>query len=302
MSTPPSPPDPREARTGALFALGAFAIWSGFPLYFKLVADIPASEVLGHRILWSLLFVALLLAVRGHWQGVREALGSRPVRRRLALSALLVSVNWLVFIWAIANDHVLDASLGYFINPLVNVVLGVLLLGERLRRLQWLAVAVALAGVGNLVWQHGTLPWIALVLAFSFGGYGLVRKQTPTDALSALFVETLLLAPLALGYLLVLDLGGTGHFLRGPLANDGLLLLAGVLTALPLLLFGGAARRLRLSTLGLLQYAVPTGHFLLAVFAFGEPFTTAHAITFGAIWFALGLYSMDLLRARPTPA
>jgi chloramphenicol-sensitive protein RarD len=288
-----------ESRTGALFALGAFAIWSGFPLYFKLVAGIPASEVLGHRILWSLLFVALLLALRGHWQGVREALVTPRLRRRLALSALLISVNWLVFIWAIANDHVLDASLGYFINPLVNVVLGVLLLGERLRRLQWLAVTLALTGVGNLVWQHGTLPWIALTLAFSFGSYGLVRKQTPTDALSALCVETLLLVPLAAGYLAFLDLTGQGHFLRGPATVDGLLLLAGVLTALPLLLFGGAARRLRLSTLGLLQYTVPTGHFLLAVFVFGESFTAAHAVTFGAIWLALALYGLDLLRARP---
>ena len=291
-----------EARTGALFALCAFSIWSGFPLYFKLVADIPASEVLGHRILWSLLFVALLLALRGRWQGVREALVTPGLRRRLALSAVLVSINWLVFIWAIANDHVLDASLGYFINPLVNVVLGVLLLGERLRRLQWIAVALALAGVANLVWQHGTLPWIALLLAFSFGGYGLVRQQTSTDALSALFDETLLLAPLAIGYLIALDLAGHGHFLRGPLANDGLLLLAGVLTALPLLLFGGAARRLRLSTLGLLQYTVPTGHFVLAVFVFGEPFTAAHAVTFGAIWLALALYGTDLLRARPPSA
>ena len=289
-------------RTGTLFALSAFLIWSGFPLYFKLVASIPASEVLGHRIVWSLLFVALLLALRGHWQGVREALTTPRLRRRLALSALLVSVNWLVFIWAIANDHVLDASLGYFINPLVNVVLGVLLLGERLRRMQWLTVLLALAGVGNLVWHHGTLPWIALALAFSFGSYGLVRKQTPTDALSALFVETLLLAPLAVGYLVVLDLNGHGHFLRGPATTDGLLLLAGVLTALPLLLFGGAARRLQLSTLGLLQYTVPTGHFLLAVFVFGELFTTAHAITFGAIWLALALYSTDMLRARPPSA
>ncbi len=294
--------DTHATRTGTLFALGAFLIWSGFPLYFKLVASIPASEVLGHRIVWSLLFVALLLALRGHWQGVREALATPMLRRRLALSALLVSVNWLVFIWAIANDHVLDASLGYFINPLVNVVLGVLLLGERLRRMQWLAVLLALAGVGNLVWHHGTLPWIALALAFSFGSYGLVRKQTPTDALSALFVETLLLAPLAVGYLVVLDLNGHGHFLRGPTTIDGLLLLAGVLTALPLLLFGGAARRLQLSTLGLLQYTVPTGHFLLAVFVFGELFTTAHAITFGAIWLALALYSTDMLRARPPSA
>jgi chloramphenicol-sensitive protein RarD len=289
-------PDRREARAGALYALGAYLIWAGVPLYFKLVAAIPATEVLGHRVVWSLVFVALLLAARRHWSGVTAALSDRVLLRRLALSALLVSVNWLVFIWAIANDHLLDASLGYFINPLVNVVLGVLLLGERLRRLQWLAVALALAGVGNLVWQHGSLPWIALTLAFTFAGYGLVRKRTQVDSLSALFVETLLLAPLALAWLAWIDLGGAGHFLRVDPATDGLLLLAGVVTALPLLLFGSAARRLRLSTLGLLQYTVPTCHFLLAVFAFGEPFTPAHAFTFGAIWLALALYSIDMLR------
>ena len=297
-TTDPTPSDLHEARIGAAYALGAFLIWSGVPLYFKLVASIPATEVLGHRVLWSLLFVTLLLAGRRHWSAVGTALAEPRLRRRLALSSLLVSINWLVFIWAIANDHLLDASLGYFINPLVNVVLGVLLLGERLRRLQWIAVLLALAGVANLVWQHGSLPWIALTLAFSFGGYGLVRKQTPVDSLSALFVETLLLLPLALAYLLFLDFHGDGHFLRVGIATDGLLLLAGVVTAMPLLLFGGAARRLRLSTLGLLQYTVPTGHFLLAVFVFGEPFTPAHAFTFGAIWLALLIYSLDMLRRQ----
>ncbi len=302
MRVPPAtdttPSDLHEARIGAAYALGAFLIWSGVPLYFKLVASIPATEVLGHRVLWSLLFVTLLLAGRRHWSGVGTALADPRLRRRLALSSLLVSINWLVFIWAIANDHLLDASLGYFISPLVNVVLGVLLLGERLRRLQWIAVLLALAGVANLVWQHGSLPWIALTLAFSFGGYGLVRKQTPVDSLSALFVETLLLVPLALAYLLFLDFDGDGHFLRVDIATDGLLLLAGVVTAMPLLLFGGAARRLQLSTLGLLQYTVPTGHFLLAVFVFGEPFTPAHAFTFGAIWLALLIYSLDMLRRQ----
>ena len=297
-TTDPTTSDRYEARIGAAYALGAFLIWSGVPLYFKLVASIPATEVLGHRVLWSLLFVTLLLAVRRHWSGVGSALADPRLRRRLALSSLLVSVNWLVFIWAIANDHLLDASLGYFINPLVNVVLGVLLLGERLRRLQWIAVLLALAGVANLVWQHGSLPWIALTLAFSFGCYGLVRKQTQVDSLSALFVETLLLAPLALAYLLFLDFNGNGHFLRVDITTDGLLLLAGVVTAMPLLLFGGAARRLRLSTLGLMQYMVPTGHFLLAVFVFGEPFTPAHAFTFGTIWLALLVYSLDMLRRQ----
>jgi len=288
-----------ESRLGALYALGAFLIWAGFPLFFKLIASVPTLEVLGHRVIWSLVAVALLLAIRRRWAGVRAALVDSTLRGRLALSALLVSTNWMVFIWAIANDHVLDASLGYFINPLVNVALGVVILGERLRPLQWVAITLATLGVANLVWQHGALPWIALTLALSFACYGLVRKQTPVDALSALFVETLLLAPLALLYLVYLETTQRGHFLNGAPGDDLLLILAGVLTALPLLLFGGAAQRLRLSTLGLLQYTVPTGHLLLAVFAFGETFTPAHAVTFSAIWLALLLYSADVLRGSP---
>ncbi|HEY5719067.1 MAG TPA: EamA family transporter RarD, partial [Gammaproteobacteria bacterium] len=280
------------------YALGAFLVWGGFPLYFKLVAAVPATEVLGHRVLWSLLAVALLLAVRRDWRGVARALADRALLRRLALSALLVSVNWLVFIWAVAHDHVLDASLGYFINPLVNVLLGVLVLHERLRPAQWLAIALAAVAVGNLVWQHGSLPWIALTLALTFGCYGLVRKQLPVDPFSALCVETLLLVPLALPFVLLLELTGEGHFLDGGVAGAGLLVLAGVLTALPLLLFGGAAQRLRLSTLGLLQYMVPTMHLLLAVLLFGEAFTAVHAVTFGILWAGLAVYSVDHLARR----
>lgn len=293
-----SPPGTDQARRGGLFALAAFGIWSAFPAFFKLVAEVPSTEVLAHRILWSMAFVALLLALRGAWGDIGRVLRNRRLLRQLCLSSLLVSVNWLVFIWAVANDRVLESSLGYFINPLINVLLGVLFLGERLRLLQWTAIALACAGVLYQIVGLGQLPWVALTVAVTFGCYGLVRKQTDVDAFSGLFVETLLLAPLAVGYLLFLESAGRGSFLHAGIGGDLLLVLAGVLTALPLLLFTAAATRLRLSTLGLLQYTVPSGHFLLAVLAFGETFTAAHAVTFGCIWSALLLYVLSNLRGR----
>lgn len=281
---------------GTLYALVAFGIWSGFPAFFKLLADVPSTEVLAHRIIWSLVFVGILLAVRGAWRTLGTVFSDRRLLLQLCLSSTLVSINWFVFIWAVANDRVLESSLGYFINPLINVLLGVLLLGERLRRLQWAAIALAAAGVLFLIVKLGELPWVALTVAVTFGCYGLVRKQTRVDPFSGLFVETLLLTPLAFGYLLWLNRHGAGQFLHTTLSSDLLLVLAGILTALPLLLFTAAAQRLRLSTLGLLQYTVPSGHFLLAVLAFGEPFTAVHVVTFGCIWSALAIYVLDSYR------
>ena len=295
---PPTPANPArpESHWGALYASTAFLIWAAFPLYFKAVRDIPATQVLAHRIVWSLLFVALLLMLWRKRDSVFRVFRNPALMGWLTLSALLVSANWLIFIWAIANDHVLESSLGYFINPLINVVLGVLILRERLRRLQWFAILLATIGVGNLIWQFGEPPWIALSLATSFGLYGLIRKRTAVNALTGLFVETLLLAPLALVYLVQLDISGSGYFGTLGWANDLLLAVVGVLTATPLILFAAAAKRLRLSTLGQLQYTVPTGHFLLAVFVFGEPFTRTHAVTFLCIWVALAIYAFDTYR------
>lgn len=286
----------KPSSSGTLYALIAFGIWSGFPAFFKLLADVASGEVLAHRIIWSLAFVGTLLALRGAWSTVGAVFSNRKLLLQLCLSSLLVSINWFVFIWAVANDRVLESSLGYFINPLINVLLGVLFLSERLRRLQWAAIALAVIGVAFQVVVLGKLPWVALTVAVTFGCYGLVRKQTAVDPFSGLFVETLLLTPLALGYLLWINQQGGGEFLHAGIGSHLLLVLAGILTALPLLLFTAAARRLRLSTLGLLQYTVPSGHFLLAVLLFDEVFTAAHAVTFGCIWIALALYVFDSYR------
>lgn len=279
---------------GAACAVGAFGLWGGFPLYFKAVAHIPPAEVLSHRVLWSVVFVALLLGLLRQWPAVAAALRDRRTLLRLLVSAVLIALNWLVFIWAVANDRVLEGSLGYFITPLVSVLLGRLVLGEALTRLQWLAVVLAAAGVGWMLAGVGRLPWVALALAATFGSYGLARKLTPVAAAPGLFVETLLLAPLAAGFLLWLgDEGAFGHVSR---ASDGLLAAAGLVTAVPLILFAQAARRLRLASVGLFQYITPTGHLLLAVFVFGETFTPDHAITFACIWLALALYSFSAWR------
>lgn len=283
-------------RLGALYASTAFLIWAALPLYFKAVRTVSPTEVLAHRVLWSAAFVGLLILIWRNRTALLPVLSNPRLMGWLILSALLVSSNWLIFIWAIANDRVLESSLGYYINPLLNVVLGVLILRERLRPLQWFAVFLATIGVGNLVWEFGQIPWVALSLALTFGLYGLIRKRVAVDAITGLFVETLLLAPLAIIYLAYLGIQGTAAFGAAGITQDMLLMSAGVLTATPLILFTAAAKRLKLSTLGQLQYTVPTGHFLLAVFAFGEPFTQAHAVTFAFIWVALTLYAFDTYR------
>lgn len=280
---------------GAGLAAAAYALWGLFPVYFKAVAGVPAVEVLAHRVVWSVVVLAALIAVVGGWAKVRRILASRRVLATLTASALLLSLNWGVFIWAVAKGRVLECSLGYFINPLVSVVLAIVVLGERLRALQWLAVGLAALGVAHQVVRVGGVPWVALTLALSFGLYGLIRKLAPADALTGLFVETASLTPVALVYLLWLAANGEGAFGHAGLVVDGLLILAGPVTALPLLLFVAGARRIELVTAGLLQYIAPTGHFLLAVLAYGEPFTTTHLITFAAIWLALALYTASVL-------
>lgn len=269
-----------------------------FPLYFKLVDAVPAIEVLAHRVVWTVVLVAGLLMVRRGWSAVWVVFANRRLLATLALSAVVISVNWGVFIWAIAHDRVLEASLGYYINPLVNVVLGVVVLREQLHPLQWAAVGLAAAGVAYQIVGLGAFPWVALALASSFGFYGLIRKMAAVDAYSGLFVETLILSPLALAYLVWLAVMGEGAFGRGDWRLDGLLALSGIVTALPLILFVAGAQRIRLSTLGLLQYIVPTGQFMLAVFVFGEPLTSGTLVTFGCIWAALAVYSLDTARGE----
>jgi chloramphenicol-sensitive protein RarD len=293
------PPDPvarSSSITGVLCGAGAFVLWGVFPIYFKLVAAVPAPEVLAHRIVWSMVFVGGLIAIRRRWSAVGAVLANRRLLATLALSATVVSLNWVVYIWAVGEGRILGASLGYYINPLVSVVLGVVVLGERLRVTQWAAVGLAVAAVGWQIVGFGAVPWVALTLAISFGFYGLIRKVALVDAFTGMFVETLVLSPLAFGYLVFVAVVGGGAFGRLGLQMDALLVLSGVITPLPLILFVAGAQRIRLSTVGLLQYIAPTGQFLLAVFLYDEPFTRDNLVTFALIWLALALYTVDTLR------
>jgi chloramphenicol-sensitive protein RarD len=294
----------RRALTGVLYAVGAFTIWGVVaPLHFKLLAGVPALEILAQRIVWSCVLAVGLIAAQGLWGDVRRALGSATTLPFLCLSALLVGGNWLVYIWAITTGHLVEASLGYFINPLVNVVLGIVFLGERLTRLQMAACALAAVGVLVMAIAAGVIPWIALSLGISFGFYGLIRKSVRADPLVGFFVETLVLLPFSLGYVLWLLASGTSAMLRGDLRIDLLLVLTGGTTSAPLIFFAAAAQRLKLSTVGLLQYVSPSLLLALGVFVYGEPFTAVDAVAFGAIWTALALYSVDAFSgSRPRPA
>jgi chloramphenicol-sensitive protein RarD len=281
-------------RSATAAAVAAYIMWGLLPLYWKLLATVPALEVVAHRTAWGLVSVAAWVSLRGRWTDVR-AVAPRPwTILRLAGSAALIGLNWLLYIWAVIHDHVVEASLGYFINPLVNVLLGVLVLRERLGRAQWVAVALAAAGVAVVTLRHGRLPWIALALAASFGLYGLARKTVGADAVVGLLWETALLSPLAAGYLVVLGWRGSGAFGPSDLDLSTLLLLAGAVTVVPLALFAIGARSLPLSTVGLLQYLSPSLQFLLALLVFREPFTPAHAATFACIWSALAILTWDL--------
>jgi chloramphenicol-sensitive protein RarD len=277
------------------WALAAFGLWGINPVYFKSVAEIPPLELLAHRVVWSVPLAAALIALGRDWGPLGESLRDMRTLRTLVLSAILVASNWLIFIHAVTTDRIVEASLGYFINPLVNVVLGMLFLHERLNRAQLIAVGLALAGTLVLTFGSGAPPWIALALAISFGIYGLLRKTVRIEAVNGLFVETAMLAPAALGYLLWLGSRGTGHFGVVDRRTDVLLITAGVVTALPLVWFTIAARRLRYITIGILQYIAPSLQLLLGVAVYGEPFTRAHGLTFGLIWLGLAIFTWDAM-------
>src|SRR3984957_10464041 len=283
----------REARKGFAAATAAFAAWGLFPLYFKPLHDVSSTQVIAHRIVWSCLVVLSFIALAGQLAEVRAALANRRVVLRLALAATLISVNWLVYIWAVMNGHVVDASLGYFINPLVNVLLGVVLLAERLNRAQWTAVALAAAGVAYLTFVAGHPPWISLTLALSFASYGFIRKVVQVEALPGLATETLLLVPCAGAYLIWCEVSGIGAFGHSPAAIDALLIISGPLTAVTLFLFAYGARRIPYSTVGLLQYIAPSLQLACGIFAFHEPFERTHAAGFALIWAALVIYAGD---------
>jgi len=279
----------------------AFTWWGFFPLYFRLLPGAAPLEVLANRIVWSLVLVGVLLGWQSRWRWIVPALRSRRVLWSFVASALLLSVNWLTYIWAVTNGHVVDASLGYFVTPLINVGLGYALLGERPRRAQWIALTIAAAGVVWLTASAGRLPWIGLVLAASFGGYGLLRKVASLGALEGLALETLLLAPAAAAAM-AWWWGASPTSFPGPdTATNAWLLGLGPATTLPLLLFAFAARKLSLTTLGLLQYTSPTIQFLLGVWLFHEPFSAARLLGFVLIWVALALYTFDGWRRRGVP-
>jgi chloramphenicol-sensitive protein RarD len=282
----------KDSRTGALYAIAAYVMWGIVPIYWKWLKDIPALELLAHRVVWSALFVALIVVAVRKVAATRAALTRRTLAY-LGASTVLIAGNWGLFIWAVQTNRILQASLGYYVNPLVNVLLGVVVLGERLRRPQVIAVTLAALGVVIMAVQKGSLPWISIVLAGTFAAYGLLRKTAPVDALVGLLIETMLLVPVAVAFVwlrgTVVARSTPGHLL--------LLVCAGPITALPLLFFTGAARRLPLSTLGFFQYISPTLQFLLAVLVYGEHLTVADVVAFTAIWLALFVFTWGTNRS-----
>jgi chloramphenicol-sensitive protein RarD len=294
-----------EFRHGLLFGLAAYGMWGFFPAYYKLTDTVPADLVVSHRILWSVLFVGLFLYFRGRWPEVRQIFREPKILIALTGSSALIAVNWLVFVWAIANKQVLDVSLGYFINPLVSILVGLVILHERLSLGQGIAVAIAAFAVVLQAVLAGGLPWISLVLAFSFAGYGYIRKVTPVKATPGLFVETVLLFPLAVGYVLLSLSWGEDALILNDLPVLAAIAGTGIVTALPLICFSSAARRLPLFMLGLMQYIAPSMHFLMAVYIWGEPLEQSKLIAFAMIWGALVIFTYDSwrrFRRRPKPA
>ncbi len=288
---------PTAARAGLGYALIAYGLWGLFPIYWKLLGNVPAMEVLAQRIVWSVAFTLGVLGVAGKLRQVWRTFRDLALMRTLLLSTALIAVNWYLFIWAVSTDHVTEASLGYYINPLLNALLAGLVLGERVAKLQLLALALAGAAVLFLTVSSGSVPWVSLVLAVTFSVYGLIRKRAPVGALVGLTVETGLAAPVALVYLAFLT-PPFGHVLTADWGTRALLLGAGVATALPMLAFASAATRLRYTTLGMLQYLAPTLQLACAVLIYGEPFSREHAITFAMIWAAVALYVLGSVRRR----
>ena len=286
----------RSRPDGLLLGIAAYGLWGIFPLYWPLLEPAGAVELLAHRMVWTALVMGVLVLVLRRRAQLATIVRDRRVVRLLLGAAAVISINWGVYIWSVNNEHVVEASLGYFINPLVSVALGVLVFAERLRRLQWVAIGVATLAVAALTIEYGRLPVVALVLAFSFGTYGLLRKKAGVGAVEGLTVETALVLPAALVYLTWLQVSGTGHLGAEPPFHQLWLLSAGLATAVPLLCFGGAATRIPLSTLGLLQYIAPTLQFLLGITVGGEPMPTTRLIGFAVIWVALALFTYDSWR------
>jgi chloramphenicol-sensitive protein RarD len=300
VSVKPGIDSRHHSRRGFAYGVAAYGLWGVLPIYFKLLRHVPAVDIVAHRILWSLPFLAILIGAAKGWQKVRAAIAQPKTLGVLAITALLIGGNWLLYVYAVTSGHILAASFGYYLNPLANVLLGRFVLHERLSRLQWMAVAVAAAGISILAAGALGQLWISLTLCATFALYGLLRKIVPADAVTGLGIETGLLFPFAVAWLAWRGSGGA-PVMGATRADTALLLCAGVVSTTPLLLFTAAARKLAYSTLGMLQFVAPTLQFLIAVLLYGEPFTTAHAIAFPAIWIALALYVTALVRAPRLP-
>lgn len=286
----------REQRTALIAGIAAFGFWGIIPIYWKLVRSVPAGEILAHRFVWTTGFLVCLLSWQRRWSDVAAIVRSRRTLLLCLASGTAISCNWLMFIWAVNANRVLETSLGYFMTPLVNVFFGALFLRERLTRLQLASVVLATIGVLNLTFGYGRFPWIAIGLCISWGIYGLLRKASRTAAIPGLFLETTMLLPVAIAYLVMLRHNGALYFGGAHPTESLILISSGFVTGLPLVWFGHAARHLRLSTIGFLQYLAPSGTFFLGVFMYHEPFTRTHLITFSLIWVALAIFTVEMIR------
>lgn len=288
----------KDAARGTVHAIGAYLIWGLFPIYWKWLQDVPALQLVGHRIVWTCVVLCGFIALSGQWRAFIAAARKPGVVKVYLTASVLMSINWLVFLLAVNTGHVTETSLGYFISPLINVLMGVILLHERLRAWQWASVALAAAGVAYLTWSRGSLPWMAVALAFSFGSYGLVKKMASLGPLHGLTLETAIMLPAALLYLIYCDFTGQGAFLHSGAVSTLLIMGTGLLSMSPLLLFASAARRIPLSRLGILQYITPVMQFLLGTLVYAETFGVDSLLGFGAVWIALLMFATDGLLSR----
>jgi chloramphenicol-sensitive protein RarD len=286
---------------GILAGIGAYALWGVLPIYWKLLHEVPAAQIIGHRIVWSFALLALYVFISGQWQKFRSTAFQGRTIGIYSIAAVLLSLNWLIYIWGVNAGFIVETSLGYFINPLFSVLLGVIFLRERLRPLQWIPVTLAAVGVIYLAIAYGRLPWIALSLAFTFSIYGLVKKLSPLGSLYGLTLETGIVFPLALLYLSFVGLSGSGAFWHNSTGIDILLMSTGLVTPIPLLMFASAAKQIPLTVVGLLQYIAPTMQFLIGVLIYKEPFDTSHLIGFGFVWVALIIFAIENYIAHRVP-
>lgn len=291
----------RKMKKGILYGLGAYVLWGFFPIYWKVLHPVSALQVIGHRIGWSFIILLLYIFATKQWNDFRAAAFNAKTIGIYAIAGVLLSINWLMYVWGVNAGFIVETSLGYFINPLLSVLLGVIFLRERLRAAQWIPVVIAAIGVVYLTSVYGRLPWIALILAFSFGFYGLVKKLAPLGSLYGLTLETGIVFPIALIYLVVVQVNGTGAFLHDGTTIDLFLLGAGIVTTIPLLMFASAAKEIPLSMVGILQYVAPTLQFLIGVFLYKEPFDQSHLIGFGIVWVALVIFWVENYMAHRNP-